>query len=44
MIYYLLALLFLIIYANYRIYKWKQKGLSRGFEEVKDLVRGTIVA
>ena len=24
--------------------QWKKRGLSRGFEEVKDLVRGTIVA
>ena len=29
---------------NYIFFKWKKKGLSRGFEEVKDLVRGTIVA
>jgi hypothetical protein len=25
------------------MWKWNKKGLSRGFEEVKDLVRGTIV-
>ena len=40
----ILFLLLFVIFANYKIRKWKKKGLSKGFEEVKDLVRGTIVA
>ena len=29
--------------ARYSKYVWDKRGLSRGFEEVKDLVRATIV-
>ena len=30
--------------ARVNMYYWNKQGLSKGFEEVKDLIRGTIVA
>ena len=34
----------IIVYANIQLMRWIKRGLFKGFEEVKDLVRGTIVA
>ena len=31
--YAILVLMFLLVLANYKIFSWKKKGLSRGFEE-----------
>ena len=42
----IMMIIIFVIYvlAKLRMRVWNKKGLSRGFEEVKDLVRGTIVA